>query len=490
NAKLHKAFYDKLENKDLLLQASSTSHYSWHMLARSASADGHGDLKGYLDERSPAFVYLARNGMPLDIGWYYGYDASATLDMYEYVLGATIGYDSSMSFQVSPAAAAAHPFTGEILDLIARYEKLRLSGRVPAEMKTRLRIDPILGGQKEPEARARLLDHRREYRLLETEKGQVFQRVIYDPWHEVTALDGQANVWPVEVKPGPSRIGIQIHAQAGPWLGPGPSYDSPQAVVLETFDDLAPYTRDPNEKGVYRIGPGESGAVLPGVQQWFESTAEDPRVGGRCGVYTAESSLDSVGGWSVVTKAFQPPLDISAHKAIGLWLRGDGGGGALKLQFVDGKGATDYYVQNDFTGWRYQQLARPEKDPIDYRQVRAMSFYYNSLPGKKKVSCGIDDVKALSAIDDRQITDPVVEFGGKRFAWKGALKAGQYLVLWPGESLNRYGTGLAEPERAPAPIAWEMPAGKHEAKFECAAGAGMPVRVRVTMQPQEQYSIP
>ncbi len=91
NARLHKAYYDKLKNKDTLLQASSFSHYSWHMLARSASADGHGDLKGYLDERSPWFVSFGRSGMPLDIGWYYGYDPNATPDMFEYVLGATLG---------------------------------------------------------------------------------------------------------------------------------------------------------------------------------------------------------------------------------------------------------------------------------------------------------------------------------------------------------------------------------------------------------------
>ena len=83
--------------------------------------------------------------MPLDIGWYYGYDTSTPLDMYEYVLGATIGYDSSMSFQVSVDAAAKHPFTGEILDLIQRYEQLRLSGRVPEEMRRLLRIDPSSG---------------------------------------------------------------------------------------------------------------------------------------------------------------------------------------------------------------------------------------------------------------------------------------------------------------------------------------------------------
>lgn len=490
NARLHKAFYDKLDKKDVLLQASSTSHYSWHMLARNASADGHGDLKGYLDERSPAFVYFARNGMPLDIGWYYGYDTAATPDMYEYVLGATVGYNSSMSFQVSPAAAAAHPFTGEILDLIARYEKLRLSGRVPEEMKARLRIDPVLGGEKEPEARAKLLDQRREYRLLDTDGGQVFQRVVYDPWHEVTALDGKANVWPVELKLGPARVGIQIHAQPGHWLGSGPSYDSPKAVVLETFDDLAPYTRNPKQQGVYTINPGEAGSVLPGVRQWFESTEQDARAGRRGGVYTAESSLATPSGWSVVMKSFPAPLDLSGHKAIGLWLRGDGGGGSFKLQLLDGSRAADYYIQNDFTGWRYQQLPRPEKDPIDYGKVRTLGLYYNGLPGQKKVSCGVDDIKALPALDERRITDPFVEFAGKRFQWKGTLSEGQYLILWPGESLTQYGLPLTEPQRTAAPASWEMPSGEYEAKFGCAGTPGMPVRARLTFQPPERYVIP
>jgi hypothetical protein len=215
NARLHRAFYDKLANKDLLLQASSFSHYSWHLLARSASADGHGDLKGYLDQRSGWFDALAREGMPLDIGWYYGYDPTATPDMFEYVLGATLGYDASMSFQVSCDAAAAHPFTGEILDLIARYEQLRLSGRVPAAVRARFRIDPALTAIKPGDSRSPLLEKRREYRLLEQGGQPFFQRVIYGPWHEIKAGDTQALHWPVRVPDGPVRVGVQVHAPRG-----------------------------------------------------------------------------------------------------------------------------------------------------------------------------------------------------------------------------------------------------------------------------------
>ena len=134
NAKMIKAFYDKLENKDTLLQASSVSHYSWHLLVRWASADGHDDLKAYLDERSSVFGSRHRLGVPLDVGWYYGYDSMTTPDMYEYILGTTIGYDASFSFQVSVDATLLNPFTRDYLSLIRRFDKLRLSGRVDKDM--------------------------------------------------------------------------------------------------------------------------------------------------------------------------------------------------------------------------------------------------------------------------------------------------------------------------------------------------------------------
>ena len=38
-------------------------------------------------------------------------------DVFEYVLGTSVGYNASISFQVSLAAAQRHPFIGDILDL-------------------------------------------------------------------------------------------------------------------------------------------------------------------------------------------------------------------------------------------------------------------------------------------------------------------------------------------------------------------------------------
>jgi hypothetical protein len=213
NAKLLKAYFDKLARKDILIQASSHSNYAWHIVSRSASADGHGDLKGYLEERSSGFPYFHDGGMPLDIGWYYGYDPSSTPDMYEYILGTTIGYDSSMSFQVSVDAAKKHPFTGEILDLISRYEKLRLSGRVPEEMKARLRVPKDLQG-KAPEVANRPTNERQDYRLLQKNGKDIFQRVVYEPWKQ-SDKNGADVAWEATVTTGPALIGVQLQAFNG-----------------------------------------------------------------------------------------------------------------------------------------------------------------------------------------------------------------------------------------------------------------------------------
>ncbi len=493
NARLHKAFHDRLKKKDVLLQASSFSHYSWHLLARSASADGHGDLKGYLEERSPAFGHFALQGMPMDVGWYYGYDPMSTLDQYEYVLGTTLGYGASMSFQVSVDAAARHPFTAEILDLIHRYEQLRLSGRVPREMRKRLQIDPILAGVKTPEEREKLLSHRRDYRLLGGPGKEVFQRVLYEPWRDVTPADDEAaasspSSWTIDV-PEPSRVGFQVHLPGGPWLAPGASYDAADALTLESFEDLAPFTRDPNDKQVRLIEHGQGGSTFPGVTQRME-LHEDGHDGDRFAVYTAESTLGTNAGWSVLSRSFATPVDLSWHAAIGLWLRGDGQGGKFKLQLGDGKSAMDYYLDNTYEGWRYHQLVRPETDAIDYRSVRTLMVYYNGLPGKTTVSCGIDGVKALRKIDRQTLAEPWIEIDGQRLAAPVTLGQEQYLVVWPSEPIRRYGpTVEGAPPEQPAPSI-ELAPGRHTIRFGHAGRQMGPMRIRATLQTPERHAVP
>jgi len=492
NARLHKAFYDRLTNKNMLLQASSHSHYSWHIMSRSASADGHGDLKGYLDARSGAFDDLALNHMPLDVGWYYGYDPTSTPDMFEYVLGATIGYNSSMSFQVSVETAEHHPFGNEILDLIARYEKLRLSERIAPAVRGHLRIDPALTHVLDPGEGPSLLARRREYRLLNAADQPVFQRVVYEPWHQMSALDERQNTWRIRIDQAPAKLGLCVRVTGGPWLIAGPAYGDPNAKVLESFDDLRPYAGD--AKGTAPVSSLESphaGSTLQGVTQRLESTTTDVRQGARCGVYTATSARKEADGWSVIGKVYNPPLDLSWHKGVGLWMRGDGRGGAFKLQIRDtGPGVIDYYITNDFTGWRYQQLARPAKDPLDYAKVGQLLLYYNGLPGVTTVSCGLDDIKALPSLDTRLLKNPYVEIAGGRLGFTGTLAEGQIATLWPEQPGTVNGPDGAAAPMLPNPTpSILLPAGEHSVRFGCDGPLLTGCGVRLSLQPPERIPV-
>ena len=63
---------------------------------RSASADGHGDLKGYLDQRMAGILQMRRTFTAADIGWY-ALDIHGRPDELEYVCAKALATDSSIS---------------------------------------------------------------------------------------------------------------------------------------------------------------------------------------------------------------------------------------------------------------------------------------------------------------------------------------------------------------------------------------------------------
>jgi hypothetical protein len=415
NAKLHNLYYTKLDNKDTLLQGSSCSHFSWNAIARNASADGHGDVKGYLDERLPTLKWFENNLMPIDMGWYYVYDPGVTVDQYDYILQKCLGFNASISVQTSPANLRTHPEMGPIFDLVNTYERLRLSGKVPVEISTLLR---------EPQ---------REYRLLRSPLR--LRRTVFGPW--VDLAGGATAPTPFTVAPPQpgTRLGVQVRCDG--LVAPGPAYRAADAVVLETFEDLAPYVGDAsNQAAQVAVGQGAYAATSPRVTQEFK-LAEGGKEGGHCAAYTATNPQAGAGGWSCVGRRLNPPLDLTRHRGVGFWLKGDGKGGKFKLQIRQGANATDHYVNNDFSDWRYVQLARPDKPQphvVDYAKIDYLLFYFNALPGQTTVTCLIDDIKALARLDEGVAENPVLQVGERALTFPTAIGAGERLVYFPGEA--------------------------------------------------------
>ena len=365
-----------------------------------------------------------------------------------------------------PKVLRTHPFLGAIADRIAAYEKVRLGGKVPEATRAALRVP------------------KHEYRLVTDKGGPGFQRVLLQPAHGVTDFGGKTNVWEVEVKEQPCRLAVEMVTSPERWAGPGPAYRSEKALLLDEFETLRPYGENDQGMDAMVIGEGKAGMTSQGVTQRFEAMAEGGPAG-RFALYTATSTASNDQGWSAIGRRFEQPLDLSWHKGLGFWVRGDGHGGMLKLQLRDeAGGAFDFYLHNRFEGWRYIQVPRPEKDPIDYAKVRRLIFYYNGLPAKSTVSCGIDGVKALPALDEPVLDRPALEVDGQKVAWPVTLTGAQWLFAWPGEPTRVCAPG--KETTLPAPPEMLLQPGRHTLRLTCGGPSPAATEVRVMLLPPER----
>jgi len=439
NAKIQMAYASRLRRRDVLLQGSSYSHFSWHALSRHASADGHGDLKGYLDKRLPGFAGYKTNLMPLDLGWYYIYDPALAFDQFEYVLGKSLGFGCSISLQTSPKMLRTYPRMAEILDLVADYGRARLSSAFPEEVLARLREPGV------------------EFRL----RNGTLTRAVYEPERVVTGPEP----WTI-TSDGPCQLAGEI--RLGHIVRPGDEYTGKGAILLEEFETLAPY---------------KARATSPGVTQRIECVGGDARTGQRCLRYTATNPAPHPHGWSFMGSTLAAPLDLSTARGLGFGLKGAGAGSkaSFKVQLLDAKGQPqDYYTATDFSGWRYIQLERPEKGRLDWSRIKQLNFYYNGLPAKSTVTVHVDGLRAVPRLHVGVLDQPQLRIGAKTVTFPVKLEPDQALVFDAAGVVVRGPGGKVVKQARPdgAPLA--LPRGQTAIRFDARGPVTRAIRVRLT----------
>ena len=195
--KLHLASYRKFK-KDILYQTSSGtgSDLTWHITPRSASADGHGDIKGYLDQRWPAIRGMETQFIKPDIGWYYWFK-DPDVGKIEYVCAKTLGINGSLSIETSLGALEQIPQSRQLFEIIGRYEECRKSQCLSDILKVKL------------------LEQMKDYKLLrDTEGSWHLYHAIYEEARQVNMLDGHQNVWSLYNQlPQPCLLGFEIAAR-------------------------------------------------------------------------------------------------------------------------------------------------------------------------------------------------------------------------------------------------------------------------------------
>lgn len=433
NARLHMAYLDKIKKKDLIVQGSSYSPYSWHAISRTASADGFRKIKLYLDKRSPSFPWYFSNLMPLDIGWY-GINNNIRPDDIEYVCSRAVGFDSSISIETSTNSLRTVPQASEMIDIVGAWEALRLSGRVPAALREQMRTPG------------------KEFRLMQVKGEDVMVPVQYSPWAMNPPLDAPEQTEKDEtdaLRPWDdinselnikndrgTAAQVELHLECGEGMRPGPDYAAGQP--LELFESAPAGDAKPLDTNQYDPATHGSRATSQGVTQELTLVTDDVKEGKTALRFSATSTLSEKVGWATFGKTFPTPLDLSNYGVIALWVKGDGKGEALKVQLWDTAGnPQDQYIPINFKGWRFIELPRPTGLAIDHSKINRLNFYYNGMPGNTTSITILDGVKVLPKgtvmqrptliVNGKTITFPVSMAIGDRIVYRGPSDCWQYM---------------------------------------------------------------
>ncbi len=468
--KLHLGYYSKFK-KDILYQTSNGtgSDLCWHLIPRSASADGHGDLKGYLDERLPGMLGMAANYTRSDVGWYYMFK-EVRPDQIEYVCAKTIGIDGSISIETSLDAMEAHPQGRQMLEMIGRYEQCRLARFFPDSVREKLKVP------------------QKDFKLFEDGKGGwTLSRAAYEEPRFVDQLDGQQNVWTLtNDQPFPCRLGIEV--TRGAKEAPAADYNDPKALTIETFDDLSAYAASERNSYEKFIQGGEkeitpTGVVRAGVTLGFTTSAEDAKVGSGCAVFSA-ANAGGPEAWGGIGRRFAAPLDLSAHQALALWIYGDGGGEMIRFQLWDTKGQhANWLPVMNYKGWRLHVFPMLDAPRFDWSSVDYLVLYFNSIPAQASVRVRFDDLRAIPALlPVRPLCIPSFAVGTAKLTYNVTLQPRQGLTD-EGQGSPTFWPGSMKPS---APVVasgtpLELQPGLNTVTFSCDASQGFPAGVQVLL---------
>ncbi len=469
--KLHLGYYRKFK-KDVLYQTSNGtgSDLVWHIVPRSASADGHGDLKKYLDERLPGMQGMAANFTRPNVGWYYMF-ADVRPDQIEYVCAKTIGLDGSISIETSLATMDQHARARQMIEMVGRYEQCRAAKPFSAGVREQLR---------EPG---------KDFKLFRDGNGSTWQlyRAAYEEPRYVESLDGMQNVWTIRNdQPTACPLGVEI--ARGSRNVPTSDYDQAGTVTVESFDDAAAFRWD-DESRAKRYFPGTDvtltagGAAKQGVNAGFATASQGVRVGNGCAVLAAKNTGPR-GGWCAVARKFPQPVNLSRCQALGLWVDGDGKGQTLRLHLHDAAGrSATYNVLVSFAGWRLCVFRTSAAAGFDWSKTEHLLVWLQDMAGDTSFQVRLDDLRGLPELHPAPLlVQPAVQVNGQTVTLPVRLDSMQALTtegpggirFWPG------GMQPSQPVEASAAVLMLQP-GENRITFTADTTAGYPGDINVLL---------
>lgn len=426
--------------REVLVQTGGMTHWTWHIQARGACDDFAALApKQYLDHHKIADGWqgYTSNFLPPELGWW-GFLADApehpatSPDEVELYAARMLALDCPVSLETNMRALKLHGRTEELLELLGRYERLRLARAVPDLVRRRL-----LTG---------------EWRI--DTKGS---RVSFRPAHYDTQRVQTPGRLTVQNQFGPQPLGFRLRVV--------PTLAAPGASGNKVLFSAKPAV----ELKLPKPGAAMPGAVVARIE--FGVPAADQKSAFVVGPDTELAVAEGTGG-----------LDLLAHRSLAIRLRVEGAAptdkaacAVLNVQLESvAQMYRDHYVDLDFSGEKTIVIPEPTAERMlaefrpaasaysfkhagyhfKYPAIMALNFRWMRLPEGSTTRCAVSLVEAL----EESPTAPVnlsLKLGGCTITIPGPIESGDYAEFSPGGAIcifDRNWTPLrsiAAPERTP-----------------------------------------
>jgi hypothetical protein len=428
--------------RELLVQGSGTTHWTWHIFARATSDDYSAVApKQYMDHHKIADYWRGSRDsfLPAELGWV-GFLAAApdhpatTPDEIEFYATRMLALDSAAGLETNLDALVANARSEEMLQLLGAYERLRFNRTVSPEWRQRLSTG--------------------EWHM--TKPGE-FHPVRYDASHLDVPGKTQFNN---EFANQALKFRLRVAATVA---SPG---DPSNITLMKAATPFA-------------VPPPAAKAVLPG------SMAVQFELGG-----------------NTQAKA----INLTTHRALAVritsegWQPGGSPAPVLNVQLEDeSRRYRDYYVDLNFTGSKTVTLAEASSDRtlaefrpaginypfkaamggFDYGHVVALNLRWMSYSRGTDVRSAVSSVEAL---EEREgvLKDVAVSAGSRSIKVANEMRTGDYAEYWatgPVRVFNKNGRLLSTTPIANGP---QLVRGENTVSVT-ATGSGASVFTAITL---------
>ena len=419
--------------RDVLIISNGSSHYGWHLMARGGEEDAMArGFQGWVDHRTVHSwgAYHLQNFLPPDLSWVgiFGHTptmSAARPDDVELVCARSLGYDAPIGWGF--AACYGGPSAVDVFEQNGRKEEL---ARVIRTYEAARLLDVFSPGERQP-----LQALGTAWRLVASGRGDDRPRLL--PARSIRSPILRPPTWDTSSWSVRNDLGgqpLRARVEALPALA---SHGASGNVAVADFERLSFTTA------------GNAAAHLR-----FEKTGErHPQAGGvvrlRCDGPDPKAHFPAklIGGgqpaWAQIHAVYPAPLDLRRHRALGLWVKGDGLGEVLNVQLhVSPQSYLHFYQPIDFTGWKYCELGEPEGDRVmDYFEYEKFALHdlpldqFNAVtlmilrpPPGKPIDLCLGRIEALKELGG-ELVEPEIHVGERSLHLPVTLQPEQYLEI-------------------------------------------------------------